>query len=417
LTLVLATLATPAWAKQLQVYAYQTDEKVIVRADYGLDGWPAESAKVKVVGPDGKMVAAGQTNDSGQWSCARPADGDYLVVVETGGGPKAQTKITITPTVPAKVKIEYGGARPVFSPDGKTLAVAREKAVVLLDVETGKERAAFTGHRNHVDALAYSLDGKMLASASRDATIALWDVATGKEKHTLGLHVPARHLLFLPGGMQLACAFDDGQVYVWDVATQKLVVTTNSGGGKECACLWFVPATKSICTLAHMSRNNEDFALIFQCDVNTGEERANPDTRQRFSYPRGDWVLLSFFQGVAASPDGQTLAFRGAPNVAMPKSIKFWDVTAGKEKGPELSNASVTALAFSPDGKTLASTVMFHDIILWDLATGKEKRRLTGGQRKGGFHLAFSPDGTLVAVTQLGGVVDIWKIGDAKPKP
>jgi WD40 repeat protein len=69
-----------------------------------------------------------------------------------------------------------------YSPDGKTLASGSEEDTIKLwDVGTGKERATLKGHRNEVTSVAYSPDGKTLASGSRDYTIKLWDVGTGEQ--------------------------------------------------------------------------------------------------------------------------------------------------------------------------------------------------------------------------------------------
>ena len=120
-----------------------------------------------------------------------------------------------------------------FSPDGKRLATASgDGTVKVWDAATGQETLTLKGHTSVSTSVAFSPDGKRLASASRDETVKVWDAATGQETLTLKGHTSdVRSVAFSPDGKRLASASDDRTVKVWDAATGQETLTLKGHNG------------------------------------------------------------------------------------------------------------------------------------------------------------------------------------------
>jgi WD40 repeat protein len=265
-----------------------------------------------------------------------------------------------------------------YSRDGKTLASGSyDNTIKLWDVKTGKERATLKGHTNAVLSVAYSPDGKTLASGSMDRTIKLWDVKTGKELTTLEGHAASVHsVAYSPDGKTLASCGDN--IKLWDMKTGTESATLK-GHTASVHSLAYSPDGK---TLASGSGDR----TVRLWDVTTGKERA---------------TLKASATSLVYSPDGKTLASCG-------DNIKLWDVKTGKELDTLEEMWDVDSVAYSPDGKTLAlgSHLMIY---LWNVATGKQLLSLKGDHTPT-YTVAYSPDGKTLASGGKDRTIKLWDV-------
>jgi RNA polymerase sigma factor (sigma-70 family) len=428
----------------------------------------ADSATAIVFAPDGKQLAIGGTDKMIRlWNIAdkkevRRFEGhegritslsfasDGKTLASTTGFPLADRSVRLWDVNTGKelrrLRSEYHGSI-AFTPDGKTLVVVPGDATIhLFDPDTGQELPASAGrmvramcmacspdgkllvvgglHLLLLDAttgrevrqlgapslgvygVAFSPDGKLLAGGCRDASVRLWDVSSGKEVRAMNAHageVPAKAWItcvaFSPDGTQVAEAARSGTVTLWETATGKEIRHFEAHAGVAWSVA-FSPDGQRLVT------GGQD-RVVGLWDAATGSELFKMTEHQ------GE------VEGVAWSPDGRSVASAGRDG-----KVRLWNAAKGQllftlDEQPNWAvrqnhHRDGKTVAFSPDGRLLACG-SWQTTHLWEVATGKERRRFVG-HRGEVAALAFAPDGRTLVTGSFDGSAIFWDVTGRRDK-
>jgi len=255
------------------------------------------------------------------------------------------------------------------------------------------------GHTAAVPSIAFSPDGKQLASGSLDKTVKLWDVSRGQEIRTLTEPTAAVFsVAFSPKGKRLAAAGEDKIVRLWDLDTASEPRTLVSGSPP----LTMHGHSRAILGVAFSSDGQRLASASMDRTIKVWNARDGRLERTLQGHTGN-------VNGVVFSPDGNRLA-----SASSDTTVKIWDMCSGQEmQSLEGHTFDVNCVAFSPDGKRLASagTSLDKTVKVWDAISGQETLTLNG-HTLGIPSVAFSPDGQQLASASFDGSVRLW---DARP--
>ena len=281
------------------------------------------------------------------------------------------------------------GYKFIFSPDTSLVAISNGNTINIVDTQTGQQIIQpLIGNANEIGDMAFSPDGKMLASVGSDG-VALWDLV-GRQSlgQILADHGGSSMSLSHDGKM---LASDNGpSVIIWNIATHKPIEQLGSGNELAFNPVAFSPDGKILA-----AGNGQGMTLW---DVATGKLIGMP--------------LSGFDQtfSTAFSPDGKILAFDSST------TILLWNAQTHQRIGEPLKGdmGVVDSMAFSPDGKIFAAGGALNPIRMWEVATWQPICQPMMGHSDAVYSIVFSPNGKILASSSEDGTIIFWDIATQK---
>jgi energy-coupling factor transporter ATP-binding protein EcfA2 len=284
-----------------------------------------------------------------------------------------------------------------FSPDGRLVASGgSDHMVKIWEVHSGRLLQQLIGHASTVRSVDFSSDGRLLASGSGDKTVKMWEISSGHLLQTLSNHTEAvSSVAFSPDSRLLASGSADKTVKVWEVNSGRLLHTLSESGG-------FIDGVAFSPNGHLLAAAETGHKTVRVWEVASG--------RLIYTLKHGGsmiWLELVATNRVAFSPDSRLLA-----SANVDKTVKIWEVASGRLLRTLSGHTDyVRSVAFSPDGRLLASGSADRTVKVWEVSTGQLLQDLRWTHRVD--RVSFSPDGHWLAIsgeTQIQLFQGTWQI-------
>jgi WD40 repeat protein/serine/threonine protein kinase len=272
-----------------------------------------------------------------------------------------------------------------FSPNGKSVATtSKDETVKIWNVERGEHLRTFEGHSSAVNSVAFAPDGVRIVTGSSDRTAKIWHVENGEELNILKGHTdPVNSVAFFSDGSRVMTGSSDKTAKIWNAENGWELLTLKGHAG-EVHAVAFSPDGLQVIT-----GSGDKTAKIWDAE--------------------GGWEVLTLeghtgaVRSVAFSPDGKSVV-----TASSDKTVKIWDRESGQElKTLKGHPGKIYSVAFSPDGTRLVTASSDETTRIWDVASGQELKTLKS--HSGEVYAAvFSPDSKRLATASSDKTAKIW---------